>query len=113
MKKKLAFDKPYVIKDLPVMFGQEPFYLVKNILLDFYKEQGWNPRTQTLSVKSVFVSQNTYDKMYEIFKSIPGVDEGELAALMLNYGPAVREGIEDNQVILLEDAIINDELEAI
>lgn len=108
MKKRPQWMNDAIIKSFPSFFVDDSIERVKGMLLEFYKDLGWNPKKQSLNVKKIYISQKSYTQMHDYFKSFPGINQAELSTLMLHYGPSVKDDVFDSDIVLLDGAITDD-----
>ena len=79
-----------------------------DILLNFYKDLGWNPETHTLDPVKVKTTKEIFDTLYDaIYAVVP--DALGVGMLLVNRGPSVTENIKPDTVYLLNGWIKEEE----
>ena len=78
-----------------------------DILLNFFKDLGWDPETHTLDPVKIKTTKEIYNSLYDVmYEIIP--DSIGVGMLLVNWGPSVIENIKAGTVYLLNGWIKKD-----
>jgi len=79
----------------------------RDILLNFFKDLGWNPETHTVDPNKIKTTKEIYNSLYDaIYEIVP--DPIGVGMLLVNRGPSVTENIKPGTVYLLHGWIKED-----
>ena len=97
----------FTIVDAPEIRYEEG-QLAGDILLNFYRDLGWDSETQTLDPNKVKTTNSIYYGIRDATEEICP-DPVAIGMHMVNRGPSVDDCVEEGKVHLFEGWVINDD----
>jgi len=79
-----------------------------DVLINWYKDLGWDPRTSTLNPVKIRAGKATFDELLDVISESAGGYSLETGMLMVNSGPGVDDNLPAGQVRLLDGWHVED-----